>query len=392
LITAAIIMLLAAFAMAQVKDEKPESAKTEQRELRQGEARGTVVFSDGAAISGVVHATGFGPLKIFDTSKKKFKYIQLEHIVVLRVEVTKSEMVKDWRFKEESKRDKVYSGKEYPRKDYEVYITLANGEKFRGRCTAVLYVESKDKKTRFQLKHYDRGTTEEVLDDLVHVREIKFEKQNSGSADNRIYGTVEPIGELEDVMAVQQRYKMFVKGQVDKETGKYVVKDLLPGFYDLVLVTRDSVFLATGLKGEDFSEDSLSDRDKADLAKRVWEIKDFFEEKKVLHVAGNKKRAKAIVKTVRKKKTSAEKKGDLPLVFFHIEYWVMHKTGERWFVDWRIQLVREKGEQETKKDTKTVVVRNELADKKIENTATQLKVDFDVREAESGDEGDVIGR
>jgi hypothetical protein len=54
--------------------------------------------------------------------------------------------------------------------------------------------------------------------------------------------------------------------------------------------------------------------------------------------------------------------------------------------------VREKGEQETKKDTKKFVLRPELADKKIEKSGTQLKVDFNALEAEGGDEGDVIGR
>jgi hypothetical protein len=282
--------------------------------------------------------------------------------------------------------------KEFPRKDYEVLITLRGGQKIRGTCQGVLYVESGEEKTRFFLKHYDRGKTGQVLDDLVHVTQIKLADPKAKAVNCRIYGEVKPKGDLVDAIAVQHRYKMFVKGKVDSETGKYLIKDLLPGYYDLVLVTKDSAFLAVGMKGEDFAEDNLTDQNKADIAKRVWEIKDFFEEKKVLHVVGNVKRAKAVVKTVRKRKTTLEKQGDLALVFFHIEYWVLHKVGERWLVDWRIELVREKGEQETKKDTKKFVLRPELADKKIEKDGTQLKVDFNALEAEGGDEGDVIGR
>lgn len=391
LVAAAIVISLAAVVFGQDEKEKQGEAQP-GRELRQGEVRGTVIWSDGSSVMGIVHQSGWKPLKVFDTNKNKFKYIPFEHIAVLKIVVTKAEMVKEWRFKEESKTDKIYSGREYPRKDYEVHITLRGGQDVHGTCVGVFYVESGEEKTRFYLKHYNRGTTEQVLDDLVHVKEMRFADPNEKPIDCRIYGTVKPGGELTDAMVVQHGYKMFVKGKVDSESGKYVIKNLLPAYYDLVLVTKDSAFIGVGMKGEDFAEDSLSDQDKAGLAKRVWEIKDFFEEKKVLHVVGNVKRAKAIVKTIRKGKTSLEKKGDLPLVFFHLEYWVMHKVGERWLVDWRIELVREKGEQETKKDTKTFVLRPELADKKIATGGTQLKIDFNALEAEGGDEDDVIGR
>ncbi len=391
ILIAALILLLAAGVVAQEEKDKPGEEQP-KRELRQGEVRGTVIFSDGSSITGIVHQSGWKPLKVFDTDKNKFKYVPLEHVAVLRIDVAKAEMVKDWRFKEESKTEKVYSGKEYPRKDYEVYITLRGRQKVHGTCVGVFYIEAGDKKTRFLLRHYDRGTTEQALDDLVHVKEIKLADPSAKAVDCRIFGTVKPAGEIEDAIAVQHRYKMFVKGKVDKESGKYVVKDLLPGYYDLVLVTKESAFVGMGMKGEQFAEDNLTDQDKADVAKRVWEIKDFFEEKKVLHVVGNVKRAKAIVKTTRKSKTSLERQGDLPLIFFHIEYWVLHKVGERWLIDWRIQLVREKGDQETKKDTKTFVLRPELADKRIKPAGSQIQIDLDIQEAEGGDEDDVIGR
>jgi hypothetical protein len=402
-----VVLLFAALAAAQEdgeeqqKQDKPSGAAPEKtepaqekdtRELHQGEARGTLVFSDGSSISGIVHSTGFKPIEIYDTQEKKFKNLPLEHIANLKVVVTKQEMVREWRFKEESKDEKVYSGKEFPRKDYEVHVTLRGGQEVHGTCKGVLYIESGEDKTRFWLKHYDRGKTDETLDDLVHVQEIKFANPAEKAVDCRISGTIKADGEVEDVIAVQHRYKMFVKGRVNKKTGEYLVKDLLPGYYDLVVVTKSSVFTSPGMKGEDFAENNLSDQDKADIAKRVWEIKDFFEEKKVLHAVGNVKRAKVIVKTARKSKTSLEKQGDLPLVFFHIEYWVMHRVGERWLVDWRIQLLREKGEQETKKDTRTFVNRPELADRKMETTGTQMSLDFNAVEAEGGDEGDVIGR
>lgn len=382
---AAILILLAAVVAAQEKEQTG-------RRLRQGEARGTVIFSDGSSITGIIHQSGWRPLKVFDTRKKKFKHIPLEHIALLKIRVTKAEMVKEWRFVEESKDEKEYSGKQYPRKDYEIHITLRGGQKSRCTCKGVLYIESGDKKTRFYLKHWDRGKTDQVLDDLVHVKEIRLASPKAKAVDCRIFGEVKPKGELEAAIAVQHRYKMFVKGMVQTETGKYVIKDLLPGYYDLVLVTTESVFLCPGMKGEDFAEDSLRAQDKKDIARRVWEIKDFFEEKRMLHATGNVKRAKVLVKTVRKGKTSLEKQGDLPLVFFHIEYWVMHKVGDRWLVDWRIQLVREKGEQETKKDTKRFVLRPELANKRIEVGGTQLRVDFNVAEADGGDEDEVIGR
>ncbi len=398
-----LILLFAALAAGQEGDkeqEKPEKpagneekpAKEEAaRQLRQGEAHGTVVFSDGSSIAGIVHATGFKPIKVYDSREKKFKHLPLEHIANLKVVITKQEMVREWRFKEESKDEKLYTGKTFPRKDYELHVTLRSGQEVHGTCNGILYVESGDEKTRFWLKHYDRGKIDETLDDIVHVKEIKFANPKEKAVDCRISGTIKAEGEVEDVIAVQHRYKMFVKGKV-KKTGEYVVKDLLPGYYDLVIVTKDSVFTSPGMKGEDFADNNLSDQDKADIAKRVWEIKDFFEEKKVLHVVGNVKRAKVIVKTQRKSKTSLEKKGDLPLIFFHIEYWVMHKVGERWLVDWRIQLLREKGDQETKKDTKTFVNRPELADRKMETTGTKMQLDFNALEAEGGDEDDVIGR
>ena len=396
-------LLFAALAVAQesekepkkqeepaAKDEKPVQEKA-TRQLRQGEAHGTVIYSDGSSITGIIHATGFKPIKIYDGREKKFKHLPLEHIANLKVVITKQEMVREWRFKEESKDEKVYSGKKFPRKDYEVHIALRGGQEHHGTCNGIFYIESGDEKKRFWLKHYDRGKTDQSLDDLVHVKEIKFANPKEKAVDCRIFGTIKAEGEVEDIIAVQHRYKMFTKGKV-KKSGEYVLKDLLPGYYDVVIVTKDSVFTSPGMKGEDFAEDNLTDQDKADIAKRVWEIKDFFEEKKVLHAVGNVKRAKVIVKTQRKAKTSLEKKGDLPLIFFHIEYWVMHKVGERWLVDWRIQLLREKGEQETKKDTKTFVNRPELANRKMETTGTRMRLDFNAIAAEGGDEDDVIGR
>ena len=289
------LALVLAFAARLAAQDEREPG----RGLRQGEVRGTVIFSDGSAITGVMHCTGFKPLKIFDSKRKKFRYIPLEHMAGLKVEVTKAQMVEHWRFKEESKDEKVYTGRKYPRKDYLCLITLRGGQKLKGTCTAVLYIEAGDEKTRFSLKHYDRGKTGETLEDLVHVSEIRIADPDDTLPDNRIFGTVKPKGRLQDVIAVQHRYKMFLKGKVNRETGEYVIKDLLPGCYDLVIVTDDSVFLCPGMKGEDFAEDSLTKGDKEDIAKRVWEIEDFFEEKKVLYATGNAKRAKVIVKAVR---------------------------------------------------------------------------------------------
>jgi hypothetical protein len=117
--------------------------------------------------------------------------------------------------------------------------------------------------------------------------------------------------------------------------GRVEFPSLLPGVYDLAIVTPAAIYLSLAVGesgGKPLDGDAL-----AAVRKRVAEIPDFFETKQVLAAVRDGDRVRALVRKERHGKTSLP--GDH--VFRRWEIWTMHKCGDRWLVDARTWIWRE---------------------------------------------------
>jgi len=339
----------------------------------------SVEFSDGTKTAGLLRNTNDEPLRVFNIELKKWQRFPLIDIVSIEMEVVKKEKLQAWRFKEEGKPEKVYLDKWYWRFYYEAVVTLKTGKKVRGHISAVMFLKVGDRSQRIFLRRYQKTKPDQKPEEVVYVKRIVFEgaKADEDGEGCRIYGTINPADMVEAVKAMRHSVYEVYTGRLNEDSSKYVVKELPSGVYDLFLLTDKQVFVYLGLEGEGL-KDSLTDEDKALIAKNVSEIEDFYEIREVMFATGCAECAKVLVRKVRKKKTTLEKKDDLPLMFLAFEVLVMKKVEKRWVITKRMHLYREKFTQnEEEKKMKEVVVLSVLGNKDLKKEK-RLRFDIDL--------------
>ena len=150
-----------------------------KRELPRGANYGTMYMSDGDKYEGWVHLTPGRRLRFFDKTSKKAVHYSLRQLRELKVRVVASRVEKEWRFKAGGNDLKVYTGKQYARKDLAATVVMKNGETKDLEIALgmrVYLVPDKGKRKRFILQPYMRGPQGSELKDVVHISRIVFHK------------------------------------------------------------------------------------------------------------------------------------------------------------------------------------------------------------------------
>jgi hypothetical protein len=342
------------------------------------EARGMLRLSTGEEWRGAIYCTGRRPLKVFDLGKKQYRYFRLTEIHRIRTTVEKEETREKWRFREEGSDEKVYTGKTYPRRFYRSEITLRGGERVDAHIVGVVYVERGEETGKFVLRKKHVGKVGQDLDDLVYVEEILFtqgESPGQKPADERtIYGAITPPGGCRSIRAVKVGAETLYSGELAPAEGRYVIRGLPEGWYDLVVETREALYLwlspAAGCLEKGRPDRGTTEAIERELrGHRTW-----IDVKRLLFAVGDGKRARVIVEGRREGRTSFKSK--VPLYFRRILLINLHRTGDRWIVDGRLCLLREKLEKG--KSGKKVRLDRKLGGKAIGKDRKGIHFDYSV--------------
>ncbi len=101
---------------------------------RRPERRAAVELSNRSPLRDpVVRARADLKLTVFVPAKKKHVEVDFAEIVRLQQTVLKQGMEKEWRWKEGGGNEKIYTGKAYPWRQYNIEITTVAGETLKGR-------------------------------------------------------------------------------------------------------------------------------------------------------------------------------------------------------------------------------------------------------------------
>lgn len=157
--------------------------------VRDDAVPGYVELSDGKIHYGMIHLTRDKRLKINDDKIGRQREVPLRVVTQIDGIVKKEWMEKEWRFKELSLDEKMFTGRQYPARDHLHEITLRDGRKIKGPLAAIIYLKpghatpdkksphtnrAKMKTARFTLYKRTKGKPGTKLKDLVYVKRIKL--------------------------------------------------------------------------------------------------------------------------------------------------------------------------------------------------------------------------
>ncbi len=163
---------------------KPFASKSAPRE---DAVPGYVEMSDGVIHVGLIYLTRDKQLQIYDEALQRQREIPLSAVAQIDCTVKRERLEKEWRFKETTSNEKVYTGRSYPAREYLHTLTLRNGKTISGPLSALVYLQpmadspgkflGPAEARRLVLHKRDKGEIGQSLEELVFVKQIKLGKQ-----------------------------------------------------------------------------------------------------------------------------------------------------------------------------------------------------------------------
>lgn len=180
---AAIVTLACGLSVAEADEPpaiNPFGPKTTQRE---DAIPGCIELSDGSVHPGMIYLTRDKRLKIYDKQLQRQREIPLRAVKRIDCKIKREWMEKEWKFKETTSDEKIYTGRGYPAREYLHTITLHDGRTITGPLSALVYLQPKryspdgePPAERYVLNKRDKGIIGEELKSLVYVKRIEFGK------------------------------------------------------------------------------------------------------------------------------------------------------------------------------------------------------------------------
>ncbi len=166
---------------------------------------GCLELSNGSIHSGLIYLTRDKRLQIYDEELQRQREVPLQAVKQIDCTIKKEWLEREWKFKETTSDEKMYTGRHYPAREYLHTITLKNGRTITGPLSAIVYVEPRQPSTgqsedqqsepepeRFLLNKRNKGEVGQDLKSLVYVKRIKLGKdaeeegkKGRGSGDRR---------------------------------------------------------------------------------------------------------------------------------------------------------------------------------------------------------------
>jgi len=157
-----------------------------------------IVFSDGKKLRGMLFLRGSGKVKIFDKEQSLFREFPLKFIRRMDTIVIKEVEEKHWRWLEAANDEKVYTGRTYWWRRYDVKLTLVNGKTVTGSVRGPVYMRVERKVRRFILHDRDKGKLDEPLEKLIYVKSIDLAPKRAPASQEAPEPATAPLGASQD--------------------------------------------------------------------------------------------------------------------------------------------------------------------------------------------------
>jgi hypothetical protein len=300
-----------------------------------------ITLNDRTVISGNIRFIGARPLTMVPDGDNRQHKFQLSDIVAIDHFPENASMQKPWVFKESGRAEKVYLDGEYPLVNLKTRISLVNGKQITGHIISVgLYFKSEQVKRKFFLKRQIKGSKTQKLEDVIYIRNIRMTSNQVQDGGN-ISGMVQNFGRVISVSALDNAREQVIFATVAAD-GSFDFGTVLPGSYDICILTDTHVL--TGLSDETPAErrgDPLQSGDIDGIREKFPLADDFFNDRWVVRLRGNRNFAKSLV--YKRRADYYESERWTPGGFlWHLEIWSWHLAGEEWKVDRRSILIRHK--------------------------------------------------
>ena len=158
---------------------------------RQTEGRGegvpgAIELSDGSVRRGRISLTRDKRLQVYDESAQRQREVPLDLVRQIDCVVRREWLEKEWRFKETTSDEKVYTGRTYPVREAAYKITLKDGRTVSGTMSRILYlapepesprdrVNQSSEPERYLLQKRSKGQPGQDLKALVYVKQVRLE-------------------------------------------------------------------------------------------------------------------------------------------------------------------------------------------------------------------------
>jgi hypothetical protein len=146
--------------------------------LPDGAVKGVIHTSDGKSCSGALYMVEGRRLRVFDPKEQQYLDYSLSQVKEIVVNVVNERVEDEWRFKEGGSDEKVFTGKKYCRKDFEVVLVLPDGQKRKlnvARGMPIYCLTDAGETRRLLLQPFLRGEVGGPAADLVHPTRIVVE-------------------------------------------------------------------------------------------------------------------------------------------------------------------------------------------------------------------------
>ncbi len=309
-----------------------------------------ITLSDRTIVAGGIRLIGARPLTMVPEGEDRQHTFHLDDIVAIDHIPENASMERPWVFKESGRAEKIYLEGEYPLMNFKTSISLVNGKQITGHLISVgLDFKSEQGTSKFFLKRQIKGSETQKLDDVVYIRNIRM-TANRVQGGGNIRGTVQGCGRVISVSALDNLREQVIFATVSADGG-FDFGTVLPGSYDVCVLTDTHAL--TGLSDETPAErrgDPLQEGDVEGVRKKFPLADDFFNDRWVMSLRGNRKFAKALVYKRRADYYESDKWTPGGFLW-HLEVWSWHMAGDEWKVDRRGILIRhmQKGGENNRK-------------------------------------------
>jgi hypothetical protein len=162
--------------------------KTSAAEEREDAVPGRLELSNGSVRTGLIYLTRDKRLQIYDEALQRQREIPLQAIKQIDCSIKREWLEREWKFKETTSDEKMYTGRHYPSREYIHTITLKSGKTITGGLSAIVYVQpqapdaasgsepSDGEPERFLLNKRNKGEIGQTMKALVYVKRIKLGK------------------------------------------------------------------------------------------------------------------------------------------------------------------------------------------------------------------------
>jgi hypothetical protein len=155
-------------------------------ETRDDAVTGCLELSNGRAYAGQIYMTRDKGLLIYDPTAHRQREIPLTAIKQVDCTVKREWFEKEWRYLESANDEKVYTGRQYPAREYTFKVALRDGRTITGSVDGVIYVQpasassnsaAEPEAQHFLLHKRDKGEMGAKMSSVVYVRSIKLGKE-----------------------------------------------------------------------------------------------------------------------------------------------------------------------------------------------------------------------